>query len=93
MRFPELHFHPALLLFLVVIWGAGSLYLFSTGVGELLQISHEMTEVFTKGHTAVMSEQTAPVQIHVGWRLVLGTASLGLAQDFFRRHYCGGRGF
>jgi len=77
----------------MVAWGAGSLYLFSTGVGELLQVNHEMTEVLTKGGTTAISEPTPPIQIHVGWRLVLGTASLGLAQAFFRRHYRGGRGF
>ena len=85
--------HPVLFLFLVVLWGAGSLYFFAMGVGELLQINHEMTEVFTKGNTAVISEQTAPVQIHIGWRLVLGTVSLGIAPAFFRRHYRGRRGF
>ena len=66
MRTFQLHIHPALLLFLAVVWGAGSLYLFATGMGELMQINHEMTEVLTKGNTAVPSEHTAPAQIHVG---------------------------
>ncbi len=68
-------------------WGAASLYLFSRGVCELLQINHEMTELFTKGNTAVISDPTPPAQIHIGWRLVLGTASLGIAICFFRLHY------
>lgn len=85
--------HPVLLLFLMVLWGAGSMYLFATGIGELLQINHEMTEALTKGHTALHSDQTAPVQIHVGWRLITGTVLLGLAIPFFRRIYSWRRGF
>jgi len=85
--------HPALFLFMVVLWGAGSLYLFALGVGELLQLNHEMTEVLTKGNAAVMSEQTPPVQIHIGWRLVLGTAGLGIALGYFRLQDRGGREF
>lgn len=87
MCFPGFHIPPLLLLFLAVLWGAGSLYFFAAGMSELIQINHEMTEALTKGHTALVAEQTAPAQIHVGWRLVLGTLSLGLALAFFRRHY------
>ena len=92
MSFPGFHIHPVLLLFLMVVWGAGSLYLFAVGVGELLQIDHEMTEVLAKGHAAVIAGQTPPVQIHVGWRLVTGTGGLGLALGFFRYHYWAERG-
>lgn len=87
MRFSRHQIHPVVLLLLMVVWGSGSLYLFATGMGELIQINHEMTEFFTKGNTGLPSEQTAPAQIHVGWRLVTGTLSLGLALMFFRRHY------
>ena len=93
MSFSGFHLHPVLLLFLMVVWGAGSLYLFAMGVGELLQINHEMTEVLAKGNTAVIAEQSPPVQIHVGWRLVTGTAGLGLALGFFRLQYLGRREF
>lgn len=68
-------------------WGAGSLYLFICGVRDLLQINNEMTELFTKGNTAVLSDQSAPAQVHFGWRLGLGTASLITAIGFFRLHY------
>jgi hypothetical protein len=79
--------HPALLLFLALMSGAGGLYFFSSGVSELLQINHEMTELLTKGNTAVISDQSDPVRIHFGWRLVLGTAILGVASLFFRWLY------
>lgn len=81
------HIPPALILLLMAAWGAGSLYLFVGGVCELLQINHEMTELLIKGDTAVISEPSAPARVHIGWRLVLGTACLGLAIGFFRLHY------
>ncbi len=79
--------HPALLLSLMFLWGGGSMYLFATGIGELIQINHEMTEALTKGHTTLHSDQTALVQINVGWRLITGTVLLGLAIPLFRRIY------
>jgi len=79
--------HPALLLSLAVISGAGGLYLFSSGVSELFQIDHEMTELIAKGDTVAISEHPDPFRIHFGWRLVLGTVILGVALQFFRWLY------
>ena len=93
MNFLGFHIHPAVLLLLMAAWGAGGLYLFSAGVCELLQINHEMSEVFTKGNTAVTSDPTPPAQVHIGWRFILGTASLALATSFFRYHYSRRREF
>ena len=71
--------------------GAASLYLFATGTAELIQINHEMSEAVTKGHTTLIQEQTPPIQIHITWRLVLGTVLLGLGMGLFRWHYRRGR--
>lgn len=79
--------HPLLLFSLLVLWGAGSVYFFATGAGELLQINHEMSEALTKGNTRVVADQAPLVRIHIGWRLVLGTVLLGLAMGLFRRHH------
>jgi hypothetical protein len=91
MRFSQLHVHPVLLLCLMVLWGAASLYLFTTGTAELIQINHEMSEALEKGRTALIREQTPPIQIHITWRLVLGTVLLGLAMGLFRWHNRRGR--
>ena len=71
----------------MVIWGAGGLYLFISGVCELLQVNHEVTELLTKVNTAVISDQTEPARVRIGWRLVLGTTILGIAIGFFRWLY------
>lgn len=91
MRFSQLQIHPVLLLCLMVLWGAASLYLFATGTAELIQINHEMSEALEKGRTALIQEQTPPIQIHITWRLVLGTVLLGLAMGLFRWHNRKGR--
>ncbi|WP_395744296.1 hypothetical protein [Prosthecobacter sp.] len=89
MRFLRFHLHPGLLLCLLVLWGAGSLYLFSTGIAELLQTDHEMTEALARGRMVAVREQAAAVRLHVTWRLVLGAALLGLAMGLFRRRHRG----
>lgn len=87
MRVPQLYVHPVLLLCLLVLWGAGSLYLFATGVAELIQMNHEMSEAVDKGRMVLVREQSPPFQINITWRLVLGAVLLGLAMGFFRWHY------
>ncbi|MBL9176450.1 MAG: hypothetical protein JNM65_00210 [Verrucomicrobiaceae bacterium] len=87
MNLPRLRIHPVLLLFLMAAWGAGGLYLFSSGVRELFQIDREAAELITKGDIVAISEHPDPLRIHFGWRLGLGAVSLGLAIGFFRLHY------
>lgn len=83
----QFRMHPALLLSLAAAWGAGSLYLFATGVFELFEVNHEMSELLTKGNTMAAPEPTAPVRLHIGWRLVAGIVSLGAALSLFRWHH------